>query len=448
MSFSVETYALLKNKINSIVEELGKVGFRGPYDTIESLPTPGVEGYIYLVEKEDEEDYYDEYYWNNDLEEYQAMGSTKMPDLLWFGTSEEWSLLPRSQKEKYINGLVCIYDDVAYSRTIVDVIENGNLNAVTSNAVFDGLAGKANSSDIESKVDKTGDDISGDLNIIDGNAIWIYDSNNTKHAIYKCDRIEGSNYTIHGDNSVNIDTEGTLTLNGAKNVEISIDNPNNTSKMDILTYGADFNISTVGSDRDAGNINITAGPAEQGYDGGEINISTNRPITIETTGTGELNLNSESGLYADVAGDIDVTTDGTMTIYKKYDPSTSSKTGGNLTVEGIISSNGSDYAERFETLEDCPVGRFVTLDGEKIRLAQPEDSYILGVTSENPAIIGNKDNDGVPVGLVGKLWVESDGTCKVNGFAVSGTDGIATDGDSTRYRVMAVEGNRVKVLVR
>ena len=121
---------------------------------------------------------------------------------------------------------------------------------------------------------------------------------------------------------------------------------------------------------------------------------------------------------------------------------------GDFTVNGILNVNGSDYAEKFESIEDCPVGRFVTLDGEKIRLAQPEDDYILGVTSEAPAIIGDKDNPGTPVGLVGKLWVESDDTCKVNGFAVSGADGIATDGGSTGYRVMAVDGNRVKVLVK
>ena len=135
-------------------------------------------------------------------------------------------------------------------------------------------------------------------------------------------------------------------------------------------------------------------------------------------------------------------------IKTEYNSSTSSNTGGNLEVDGTITVNGSDYAEKFETIEDCPVGRFVTLDGEKIRLAQPGDDYILGVTSENPAIIGDKDNPGTPVGLVGKLWVESDGICKVNGFAVSGADGIATDGGSTGYRVMAVDGNRVKILVK
>jgi hypothetical protein len=139
-----------------------------------------------------------------------------------------------------------------------------------------------------------------------------------------------------------------------------------------------------------------------------------------------------------------------VNIRKQYNSSTSSNTGGNLTVEGIITVNGSDYAEKFESIEDCPVGRFVTLDGEKIRLAQPSDDYILGVTSEKPAIVGDKDNPGTPVGLVGKLWVEHDGTAEVNGYVCCGKDGIATVELHRQcvYRVMAVDGNRCKILVK
>lgn len=110
-------------------------------------------------------------------------------------------------------------------------------------------------------------------------------------------------------------------------------------------------------------------------------------------------------------------------------------------------ATGSDYAEKFETLEDCPVCRFVTLDGEKIKLAQPEDDYILGITSETPSIVGDKENQGTPVGMLGKLWVEHDGSAKVNGYVISGKDGIATNADKG-YRVMAVDGNRCKVLVK
>ena len=120
---------------------------------------------------------------------------------------------------------------------------------------------------------------------------------------------------------------------------------------------------------------------------------------------------------------------------------------GNFTVNGIIAVNGSDYAEKFESAEDCPEGRFVTLDGEKIRLAQPGDDYILGVTSVKPAIIGDKDLDGVDIGLLGKLWVEHDGSAVVNGYVKSGDNGIATMA-KIGYRVMAVNGNKCRVLVK
>lgn len=118
----------------------------------------------------------------------------------------------------------------------------------------------------------------------------------------------------------------------------------------------------------------------------------------------------------------------------------------NIVAEGTVTANGSDYAENFPALENCPVCRFVTLDGEGIRLADGGD-YILGVTSEAPSMIGDKDVDGVPVGLLGKLWVEHDGSARVNGFVVCGRDGIATASDAG-YRVMAVNGGKCRILVK
>lgn len=141
-------------------------------------------------------------------------------------------------------------------------------------------------------------------------------------------------------------------------------------------------------------------------------------------------------------------------IKKKYNSSTSQNEGGNLYVDNTVyAGETADYAEKFETLEDCPTCRFVTLDGEKIRLAQYDDIYILGVTSEKPVIIGDSDLDGVPVGLLGKLWVEHDGTATVNDYVECGKDGIATEaidyyGKKPKYRVMAVDGNRCKILVK
>lgn len=158
-------------------------------------------------------------------------------------------------------------------------------------------------------------------------------------------------------------------------------------------------------------------------------------------------------IESDGTNDININTVGNVNIGTQYNSAESENTGGNLTVAGIVTVNGSDYAEKFEESEPCPVNRFVTLDGERIRLAQSDDDYILGVTSEKPAIVGDKDNDGVAVGLIGKLWVEHDGSAKVNDWVCCGKDGIAVGVDYAkeyiaRYRVMAVNGNRCKILVK
>ncbi|HGV4080808.1 TPA: peptidase G2 autoproteolytic cleavage domain-containing protein, partial [Bacillus paranthracis] len=185
---------------------------------------------------------------------------------------------------------------------------------------------------------------------------------------------------------------------------------------------------------------------------------------------------------------------------------------GNLYLDGtVFFSAAADYAEMFETVDKNPidVGYFVTLDGDKIRKANANDNYILGVVSATPAMIADasdlrwhnlfvtdewgrtqyhevvvpeiKDDKGrvihpsftksepilnpewdssqeyiprlqrpewVPVGLVGKLLVRDDGTCQVDGYCKSNDEGIATT--STKgYRVMKRTGpNQIMILVR
>lgn len=184
---------------------------------------------------------------------------------------------------------------------------------------------------------------------------------------------------------------------------------------------------------------------------------------------------------------------------------------------GVSSWNasGADYAELFEWLDGNPdaadrAGRFVTLEGEKIRLAGPDDGYILGVVSGNPSVVGDVhddqwqgmylydifgrplwedvevpeelDQDGtvlvpalvehrqrlnpaydgtqkyVPrtqrpewdaVGLLGKLVAVDDGTCLVNGWANVGDGGIAVhSARPTRYRVMArLDETHIRILI-
>jgi len=63
-----------------------------------------------------------------------------------------------------------------------------------------------------------------------------------------------------------------------------------------------------------------------------------------------------------------------------------------------FNSTGADYAEYFEWKDGNPdnedrIGLFVTLDGDKIRIANPDDDYIVGIISGNQSIIGNACED-------------------------------------------------------
>ena len=65
---------------------------------------------------------------------------------------------------------------------------------------------------------------------------------------------------------------------------------------------------------------------------------------------------------------------------------------------GNYNSSGADYAELFEWADGNPnaqdrVGRFVTLDGERICLANSDDNFILGIVSGNPSVIGDVYDD-------------------------------------------------------
>jgi len=69
---------------------------------------------------------------------------------------------------------------------------------------------------------------------------------------------------------------------------------------------------------------------------------------------------------------------------------------GNVYAEGNYNSSGADYAEMFEWLDGNPgdedrTGYFVTPEQGKIRKATDTDTYILGVVSAAPSIVGDSD---------------------------------------------------------
>ena len=179
------------------------------------------------------------------------------------------------------------------------------------------------------------------------------------------------------------------------------------------------------------------------------------------------------------------------------------------------SSSGADYAEMFEWLDgnisnEDRIGKFVTLDGDKIKLATSQDDYILGVVSGNPSVIGDshsdqwaymfeqdifgrpiyetvtipeeKDDDGniiveehteeqlkvskqydntkpyiardkrkewVAVGLLGKLICIDDGTAEINGYVRPNENSIATYSEAkTKYRVMKrIDETHIQIMI-
>jgi len=187
---------------------------------------------------------------------------------------------------------------------------------------------------------------------------------------------------------------------------------------------------------------------------------------------------------------------------------------GNCYAYSAFNSSGADFAEYFEWLDDNPNnedrrGLFVTLDGEKIRIANSNDD-VIGAVSATPTIIGdtkselwkntyktdvfgcpltetieigesrdekgnvipthaekrfilNPDYDSTKeyigrqdrkewaaVGLVGKLIVIDDGTCIVNGYCKVLENGKATRStEKTNIRVMSrINDNHIKVLIK
>lgn len=178
-------------------------------------------------------------------------------------------------------------------------------------------------------------------------------------------------------------------------------------------------------------------------------------------------------------------------------------------------SSGADYAEMFEWLDgnisnEDRIGKFVTLDGDKIKLATSQDDYILGVVSGNPSVVGDsyddqwagmfekdiygrpvyekvtipeeKDENGnvisqehindqlkisakyknteeyiprskrkewVAVGLLGKLICIDDGTAEINGYVSLNENSIATHSEEkTKYRVMKrIDETHIQIMI-
>jgi trimeric autotransporter adhesin len=184
---------------------------------------------------------------------------------------------------------------------------------------------------------------------------------------------------------------------------------------------------------------------------------------------------------------------------------------GNVKIDGTVMTPAADFAEMFETIDRNPIdfGFFVTLEEDKVRIANGQDDFILGITSANPAFLAdsgelrweqkyvttewgellyenvtlspvvddfgnvilpsrierrpllNPDWDAtlvyqprsqrtewVAIGLLGKLLVRDNGLCKTNSYCKPNDQGIAEPSD-TGFRVLKRTGpNQILILFK
>jgi len=183
-------------------------------------------------------------------------------------------------------------------------------------------------------------------------------------------------------------------------------------------------ILTIAADVGA-NDNVTVGTDNLTFTGGANIQSTvsNNTITLDLTGTVpnatdavnadriNIQVNGDNATryitFVDAtSGDEDIYVDSNLT----YNPSTNILTGG--TFSGTATqAQYADLAEMYDSTVDKP-GTVVVVGGEKeVRAYQPGDEYIAGVISTSPAFLMNKDAEGQPIALVGRVPVICTGPC-------------------------------------
>lgn len=212
------------------------------------------------------------------------------------------------------------------------------------------------------------------------------------------------------------------------------------------------------------------------------------------TAIGRNNKTPTAGNDLNTMGDLFIVGNGTETSKSNAFRIT---TAGKVMGTQAYTASGADYAEMFEWIDGNPDnedrrGLFVTLDGEKIRPANADDDYILGVVSATPSVVADAQTDDwknkwktdvfgerlldengawilnenfreeenksyisrldrkewAAVGLVGKLIVVDDGTCEVNGYCSPANGGIATKSVSGCRVLSRIDENHIKVLIK
>lgn len=331
----------------------------------------------------------------------------------------------------------------------------------------------------------------------------------------KLEKIEITDNNYLKVTSFAIGTNSDLTVATAS---LSVGNRNTVSAANSMSVG--FNCTCSGSFALSAGHSSTASGSKSIAIGDQSHASENNAIAIGYHTTAKSynfacgRYNSSSAASASgTSGDMFIVGNGSSSEAKNAFRVAAS---GSVFANSEYNSTGADYAELFEWSDsninnDDRRGLFVTLDGDKIRLANSQDTYILGVISGNPSIVGdNFDDDwcnkyltdifGTPilenksfpavtdengntiqeayedkcfvlnpsydptqtyiprskrkewdiVGLVGKLIIVDDGTCEVNRYCYPSQNGIATNSiNKTNYRVMKrIDNSHIQVFIK
>lgn len=198
---------------------------------------------------------------------------------------------------------------------------------------------------------------------------------------------EGLNTTASGNNS---HAEGFITTasGGASHAEGSM---TTASAEDSHAEGSSTTASNMGSHAEGGST-TASGP----YSHAEGLATTASNMGSHASGMYSVAM-IDGGSTSNTTGTAFVIGNGTSTstlsnaFSVQYDGTVKAKS-------TITASTTADYAEFFEWFDENPdgedrVGYFVTLDGDKIRIANSDDDYILGVVSGEPFVLGNGDCD-------------------------------------------------------
>lgn len=348
--------------------------------------------------------------------------------------------------------------------------------------------------------------VAGGGNVSEGNFDFIIGENNTLYshhsAIIGMGNVIGSSSAEHGvlvvGNENTAGTKGSSSDNGGPSYTIICGLRNDGAAcMSTGIFGTSNNIKKASNSGVFGSHNSANGVAGIGMFG-VGNISENLNFVCGKFGktpTGASESQNSGDLFV-IGNGMGNTANSELTV-------TSRSNAFRVTAAGDIkgtksyTASGADYAEMFEWADGNPDnedrrGLFVTLDGEKIRPANADDDYILGVVSATPSVVADaqtddwgkkwktdifgerlldengawalndnfreEDNESyvsrldrkewAAVGLVGKLIIVDDGTCEVNGYCSPANGGTATKSE-TGYRVLSrIDESHIKVLVK